>query len=70
VRNRYEARGYVEVNDFIIDPSVALTFKIEFRLDMPTKDKKKKETAFFTIAWGYYLPSFNSKGEVVQDKID
>jgi hypothetical protein len=68
--NRYEAKSYIEVNNFLIDPGVALTFKIEFRLDMPTQDKKKKETAFFTLAWGYYLQDFNSNGEVVQGVFD
>lgn len=70
IGNRYEAKSFIEVNNFLIDPSIALTFKIEFRLDMPTQDKKKKETAFFTLAWGYYLPDFNTNGEMIQGPFD
>lgn len=68
--DRYEAKGYIEVAKFILDPSVALTFKVEFRLEMPTQDKDKKEQAFFTIAWGYFLPDFSEKGELLPGPID
>lgn len=68
--DRYEAKGYIEVAKFILDPSVALTFKVEFRLEMPTQDKDKKEQAFFTLAWGYFLPDFSEKGELLPGPID
>ena len=60
----YKAIGYTEIKDFIIDPKVAITFKMEFRLEMPTSDKKKKEDAFFTIGWSYYLPNYKENGEL------
>lgn len=66
----YRAVGYAEINNFIVDPRVAITFKMEFRLDMPTVNKKKKEPAFFTIAWGYFLPDFSEKGEIIPGSIE
>lgn len=68
--DRYSAIGYVELKDFILDPSVSLVFKIEFQVEMPTLDRKKREKAFFTIAWGYFLPSFNSQGEIIPGGVD
>ena len=66
----YKAIGYAEINDFIIDPKVALTFKMEFRLEMPTSNTKKKEDAFFTIAWAYFLPNYKENGELIPGIID
>ena len=57
------------IKQFIIDPVVALTFKMEFRLEMPTADKKKKESAFFTIGWGYFLPNYSDKGEIIPGSV-
>ena len=66
----YKAIGYTEINDFIIDLKVAITFKMEFRLEMPTSDKKKKKDAFFTIGWSYFLPNYKENGELIPGNID
>lgn len=39
----YSCSGHVEVKDFIIDPNTVLIFKIEFLVEMPTNERKKKE---------------------------
>ena len=65
----YKAAGYAEISNFIIDPVVALIFKMEYRLEMPTQDKKKRESAFFTIGWGFFIPNYTDKGEIIPGAI-
>jgi len=66
----YAGAGHVEVKDFIIDPNTVLIFKIEFLTEIPTDDRKKKEKASFTIAWGYFLPNYNGEGEIMTGPLE
>ena len=66
----YTSSGNIVLKDFILDPSVSIVFKMEIQVEMPTEVRKEKENATFTIAWGYFLPTFTSKGEVVSGALD
>lgn len=43
---------------------------MEFRLELPTNDKKKTEDVYFTIGWAYYLPNYKESGEIIEGMVD
>ena len=54
--------GQVDLIDYIEDPLVALTFRIEFTATLPVKPVPRQ--IFHTVAWQFFMPSLNTQGEI------
>ena len=59
--------GIVELTNYIEDPLVAITFKVEFQALLPLKPQP--EQRIFTVAWQVYMPTLNSEFEIVTENI-
>jgi hypothetical protein len=51
--------GALRINDYLLSPQVALFCRIEYRVQIPSNDKKSNDSVFFTLGWCAYLPVYN-----------
>ena len=60
--------GSIQLDDYIEDPLVALTFRIEFKAMLPIKPQPRQ--IYHTVAWQVYLPTLNTEGSIKSQSID
>ena len=64
------ARGTasVELPQYVEDPLVALTFRVEFGATLPVRPAQRAVS--HTVAWQVHLPKINAQGEVVTEHVE
>lgn len=63
-----QGSGTVELNNYIEDPLIALTFRVEFEALLPVRPVARPIT--HTVAWQIVLPKINELGQVQTQNIN